>query len=130
MMQNAKKGVTMIELVVVMAVSAILLLVAVPNIGKMMDSAKLSNLESDAAGIKNACTLDAACTGTSKNTGTKLSDLDSYDLDSYDAKKSVIWTNSSGDLVYYLVLDGENNPIVNSKTEAQIKDASRLNQLD
>ncbi len=94
MKRNNKKGFTIVELVIVIAVIAILSAVLIPTFGSIIDKANASAVQQEAANkYKEAYALDLS-DGIldAKDNGTALTDTN-YSVDGEVAKYTLVDTN-------------------------------------
>lgn len=83
------KGVTLIELLIVIVVIGIISAFAVPAVGQFLENAEKQAVYQDAIAVRNAaelyCSYDASCTTTQNLTYDNLSKyLDSFDESLYE----------------------------------------------
>lgn len=74
-LQKKKKGFTLVELIIVIAIIAVLIALAIPKFGTVIEN---SNQKADQAAAKNIATIVAqkVAEGTSETTGTVTGDSD------------------------------------------------------
>lgn len=94
-MKNNKKGFTLVELVIVVAVMAVLVAVAIPTIGSISDSAKKSVNDTNARTIESVIKLAEA--EASKNSDG-VAELEDSDID--DAITAAKLGITTGTFVY------------------------------
>ncbi len=121
--KNCKKGFTMVELVIVIAVLAILSSIAIPLVRSVIRASQLSTLESDSvtvesvltaalvdyeAGNKNAQYNNAPATGS-----TKVSDvLKENNIEDVEFSRTI------GGVIYYMTWKNGHLEITNSSTNS------------
>ena len=122
-LKNNKKGFTMVELIIVIAVLAILCSIAIPLVGTVIRASQLSTMESDSvtvesvltaalvdyeAGNKNAQYNSAPATGS-----TKVKDvLIENNIDDIDFSRNI------GGVMYYMTWKNRKLEITNSPTNS------------
>ena len=120
MINSKKKGFTIVELVIVIAVIAVLSAVLIPTFSNLV---KKANVSSDTALVKNLNTALAADTNEHNTMGDALTAAKEYgyDIAKINAKakgNEILWDSKNDCFVY---LDRENNELVyipDSKTES------------
>jgi type IV pilus assembly protein PilA len=97
MNMNNNKGVTLIELLIVIVVIGIISAFAVPAVGNFLDGAKRQAVYQDAVAVRNAAALFCAQPANTCNDGEELDydDLSAY-LEGFDATE---YDTESGDIL-------------------------------
>lgn len=102
MQKNKQKGFTLVELIIVMAILAVLAGLAVPKFGDVLSSSKIKAHNANVRMIQDAVDLYAA------NTNTALTDIDDID-DLVDEYLKEVPDNPTGGAAY-TVTDGVVSP--------------------
>ena len=121
---NKKKGFTIVELVIVIAVFAFLAAVLIPNISKLVKKANQSADESLVRNLNTALSIDAEKHTTMSAALKAALDNGGYDVAKIVAKNDgakILW-DSLNDCFVYLNADGKITYLPNTKTVADVKE--------
>ena len=114
------KGVTLVELLIVIVVMGIIAAFAIPAVGQIITNTQKDASLADALAVENAAKLycsQTTCTSTQQLTWTQISGyVEGVDATYYDMVNTghgtagVVAVKSSGDWQVYLEKDGVDNP--------------------